>query len=108
MAIPPLAEVAGIYNAALKASQAPTLAVAEHWGRPYSTAGYWVRRARSEGLVVEYDPASLEIVSRRTFAVAQALGVEVQALRDAVIEHADGELRIAKTMHSKARSEEAI
>lgn len=103
MAIPSLVEIANIYNVALSASKPPTLAVAKYYGRPNRTASYWVRRARAEGLLFEYDPASLDIVSPRTAAVAEALGVDVQALRDAVIDHADGALRVAPTMHSNSR-----
>lgn len=46
-----LEEVATVYRAAHEAGDPPTQAVAEHFGRPHSTAARWVARARKDGLL---------------------------------------------------------
>jgi hypothetical protein len=47
--VPPLAEVAAVYTAALKRRSNPTEAVADRWAAAHSTAAKWVMKARAGG-----------------------------------------------------------
>lgn len=46
-----LSEVADVYRRAWQTTKTPTTAVAEHYGKPYSTAGRWIGEARKRGLL---------------------------------------------------------
>jgi hypothetical protein len=56
VAVPPLEEVAEVYNESWRLGGNPTLAVAERWGRSRSAASKWVLRARDRGLLPKTEP----------------------------------------------------
>ena len=90
------AQVAEVYVEALEAGDPPTKAVQDTWGLTRSAAAKLVARVRAAGHL----PATTQGVtggfSPKVYAVAHALGVEPEALHEAVIKHADGDLRIAQ------------
>lgn len=85
-----LSDVARVYRAAELNAKAPAAAVSEHFGTPRRTASYWIRLARERGhLSTDHESRSPKVL-----AVADAIGVDYEALRDAIITHAGGDLRI--------------
>jgi transposase len=93
---PDLRKVAAVYSAAAGKGHAPTRAVEAYFGTSRSSAGRWVGAARAAGLLEPVSQGSSPRLNRKLAAVARALGVEPDALRDAVVRHADGELRVRK------------
>ena len=88
-----LAKVAEVYSSASERGDGGTLAVQHHFGVSRSTAGTWVGRARSAGLLEGVKPQG---INQRAKAVAAALGVSYDDLIAAILTHADGDLRVSK------------
>lgn len=92
-----LDQVAEVYlEAAALGHRACTQAVQETWNVSHSTAAKWVARARAKGLIPPTSPGRGLNIDLKFDRVAEALGVDVQALIDAVIAHADGDLRTSR------------
>lgn len=92
-----LAQVADVYLEACGIGEPPTVAVQETWNVSRPTAGRWVMHARAQGLLPATTQGKAPIQSPKVAVVAQALGVTPDALERALLEHADGDLRIAMT-----------
>lgn len=86
-------QAADIYKKAVQRGIAPVQEVMRQLGVSRTTATRRVREARERGLLHE---DSKPTYSSKLVAVAQALGVGPDALRDAVLEHADGDLRVQR------------
>lgn len=92
--------VAAEYLAAIARNESPTAAVAERCGLTYNAARDKIHRARVKGVL----PATTQgkrrtqcgVANPKLLAVAQAIGVAPDLLFEAVIEHADGDLRLRK------------
>lgn len=89
-------KVAEVYRAAVLRGDPPTKAVREAFDICQSTAGQRVQRARQAGLLPEASGRGEHLTrNRRALLVADALGVEYDALVAAIHEHAEGDLRLA-------------
>lgn len=93
----PVQQVAHVYSNAAATGHAPTLAVEKRFGVSRSTAGRWVAAARSAGLLEPVGQGRSPRLNRKIAAVARALGVDPQALRKAIVQHANGDLRVDRT-----------
>jgi len=83
--------VAKVYQDAVARGASPIKEVMERVGLSRATAIRRIKAARESGLL----PAdSRPIYSSKLVAVAQALSVDPGRLRDAVLEHAGGDLRV--------------
>src|SRR5690242_14719270 len=89
---PAFARVADVYRQAALAGRGPAKAVSETLGIPLPTANAWIRRTKDLGLLEE----NFRVVHRnaRAVRVADALGIDYDTLVAAVLEHADGDLRV--------------
>lgn len=87
----PLARVAKIYTKAVARGEQPAKAVREALDIPVSTAGYWIRRAKDQGLIpdVTGKPRNPKVAR-----VAKAVGVEYAVLERAICKYAAGDIRI--------------
>jgi transposase len=94
MADPDLARVASVYSVAAAEGHAPTQAVEKRFRTSRSTAGRWVAAARRAGLLEPVGRGESPRLNRKLVAVAQELGVDPEALREAVVRRANGELRV--------------
>lgn len=94
---PCLADVAKVYEAAAAAGEPPTLAVRDRFGVAKSTAAGWVAQARWAGHLRPVSKGARTSRNPNALAVASALGVDYDALVDAVLHHAGGTLRFSAT-----------
>lgn len=86
-----LRRVAEVYLRAAATSRKPIKSVAEALGVSQSTATRRVREAREAGLMPEHVPTTNPYLP----AIAEELGVTVEALEDAIAKHApNGNLRV--------------
>lgn len=88
----PIEAAADVWNAAAQTGNRPTATVAEHFVIPERTAAHWVRKAREAGLL---NPPTKRVpgTNPKLIAVADELGVTVDALREAILRQG-GDLRI--------------
>lgn len=89
-----LGEIAAIYRTACDEGTPPTKEVARRTGATYTAAAKLVSRARGAGLLEPTTPGRSPVRNRKVVAIAEALDVDPDRLRDAVIAHADGNLRV--------------
>lgn len=100
---PDLCEVAELYLSAAHEAKPPTQAVRHGLGVSYGTAARLVGLARKRGLLPE-GPVQRHA---RALAVAQALGVEYDALVDAICHLAGGSLQIRRARFIDSTSPES-
>jgi hypothetical protein len=89
MSRPPLEDIAAAYNEAGRRTKQVASAVQEAF--PESTmrsVHRWIRQAKDAGLI------TVEPVNADVHAVATALGIDPSALQAAILEHADGKIRL--------------
>lgn len=89
-----LEEVAAIYMQALKQGQPPSQAVERAFNRPRTTVTKWVRRAKDAGMIPDANHADSRPYNAKLLAVAMEIGVPASALKQAILTHASGDLRI--------------
>lgn len=87
-----MTKVAEIYRRAADTGEPPARAVSEALSIPMPTANAWIRRAKDLGLLDE----ATRLRNAKAVRVAAALGVSYEALVAAIVEHADGDLRVGK------------
>lgn len=88
---PTLAEVAETYQSAVSRGLPPAKSVQDRFGLPRTTATKKIKKARESGLLPD-DTRPKH--SRKLVDVADALGVNPDDLRDAILAHAAGDLRV--------------
>lgn len=88
-----LRHIADAYNQAARSGGSPLAAVATLTGKSKATASRYVESAREIGLI-DRELGESGHISARAMRVAQAIGVPYDLLVAAVIEHADGDLRL--------------
>ena len=87
-------EAARVYMAAARRGEPPRAAVARRFNVSTATASRIVAQARDSGFLPKAAPGSSPRVNPKVLAVARALGVHPEHLLAAVLEHADGDLRV--------------
>lgn len=83
--------IARVFTEAAMAGSPPVVAVQDHFDVPQRTASHWVKKARENG----YLSAEVQPLNAKLLAVAEAVGVDYHALREAVLTHAGGDLRVS-------------
>ena len=87
-------EVAAVYLEACSHGRPPTKAVGDVYGVPETTAAMLVRRVRAAGHLPATRQGRHHHSKDKVDAVAASLGVTKDELVQAVLAHADGDLRI--------------
>lgn len=87
-----LHEVARVYQEAAGTDGKPAAAVQRQLNLPTSTADHLIRKAKDAGLIDRNMPRN----NPKIVAVAKRLGVSPDALREAVLEVANGDLRVIR------------
>lgn len=85
--------VAEVYNQAAREGHSPLTAVALAMGKSKATASRHVNAARAAGLI-DSELGRSGYINAKAMRVAQALGIPYSDLIAAVLEHADGDLRV--------------
>ena len=89
-----MTEVATIYTEAVDAGHPPTKSVAQHYGITYGAAANRIARARAAGLIQPWAGNDQRYMNPKLIAVAERLGVSPGDLRAALVDLADGDLRV--------------
>ena len=90
----PLDQVAKIYLAAVNAGLPPIKAVQDQLDFSRGTAIRRIRSAREEGYLDADARPGAPHLNHKVVSVARALGVDPKDLSQAIIDHADGDIRI--------------
>jgi transposase len=90
----PLERVATIYLAAVNDGLPPIKAVQSQLNLSRGTAIRRIRSAREKGYLDEGVRPGAPHVNHKVVAVAKALGLDPKELSQAIIDHADGDIRI--------------
>jgi hypothetical protein len=94
VAVPDLQLVADVYNDAAGSGHPPTLAVERHFGTSWSTAGRWVRAARTAGRLDPVGWGSSPPAESEGRGGSARAGSGPAALQAAILRRAGGDLRI--------------
>jgi DNA-binding Lrp family transcriptional regulator len=87
-----LSRVADAYNRAAREGRTPGVAVRAELGLSKGQAHRRIDKARQAGLIEDFGPSGY--INRRAMLVANALGVPYRELVAAILEHADGAIRV--------------
>lgn len=104
-----LARVAEVYELAVSEGRWPLVAVGETFGVDKVTAAKLVQRSRRYGFLApasSFGPGRCGVCAHpKLERVARALGLPADQLRDVLLTHADGDLRVSKHSadHEEAR-----